>query len=199
MKNCPACGAPNPDEALFCNTCGARLDAAPGQNADGQNPGNAQGPNPGQNPNYGQNSNYGQNPNYESGSGYGNSGPRYAQGPAYGGPQGYGGLIQPRSIALAIILSIITCGIYTFYWMYKINDELNQLAGNYQATSGGMVVIFDIITCHIYGIYWAYKMGQNCSRLNGDSSSGILYLLLALFGFQIINLALFQDMINKCA
>ena len=108
-------------------------------------------------------------------------------------------LILPRSIALAIILSIITCGIYAFYWMYKINEELNQLAGNYQATSGGAVVLFDIITCGIYGIYWAYKMGQNCGRLNGDSSSGILYLLLALFGFQIINLALFQDMINKCA
>ena len=182
MKTCPTCGAPNPDEALFCNSCGARFDADPGQSTGGQNP------------RYGQNPNYGPNPGYGEG-----GGPRYAQGPDYGGPQGYGGPILPRSIALAIILSIITCGIYAFYWMYRINEELNQLAGNYQATSGGAVVLFDIITCGIYGIYWAYKMGQNCGRLNGDSSSGILYLLLALFGFQIINLALFQDMINKCA
>ena len=169
MKTCPACGAQNPDNATFCNACGARLDAA------------GQAPNPG--PRY-------QNPD---------DGHPYGQGPAYGGQQGYGGMVVPRSIVLAIILTIITCGLYGLYWMCRVNDELNLLAGNDRGTSGGMVVVFEIITCGIYGIYWAYKMGQNCGYLNGDSSGSILYLLLALFGFQIINLALFQDMINKCA
>ena len=37
--------------------------------------------------------------------------------------------IQPRNIALCIILSIITFGIYGIYWMIKINDEVNTLAG----------------------------------------------------------------------
>ncbi len=169
MKTCPACGAQNPDTSIFCNACGARLDAA--------------GPAPNPGPRY-------QNPD---------DGYPYGQGPAYGGQQGYGGMVVPRSIVLAIILTLITCGIYGIYWMCKVNDELNLLAGNDRGTSGGMVVVFNIITCGIYGIYWAYKMGQNCACLNGDSSGSILYLLLALFGFQIINLALFQDMINKCA
>lgn len=169
MKTCPACGAQNPDTATFCNACGARLDAA--------------GPAPNPGPRY-------QNPD---------DGHPYGQGPAYGGQQGYGGMVIPRSIVLAIILTLITCGLYGLYWMCKVNDELNLLAGNDRGTSGGMVVVFEIITCGIYGIYWAYKMGQNCACLNGDSSGSILYLLLALFGFQIINLALFQDMINKCA
>lgn len=118
------------------------------------------------------------------------------RGPAYG-PSSYAPPIYPRSIALAIVLTIITCGLYGFYWMYKVNEELNWLAGN-EVWTGGAVILFDILTCHIYGIYWAYKMGQNCGKLNGDSTGAVLYLLLALFGFQIINLALFQDMINKC-
>ena len=98
----------------------------------------------------------------------------------------------------AIILTIITCGIYGIYWMCKINDEVNALSGEYNATSGGAVVLFSIITCGIYGVYWAYKMGQRCAGLGGEASGGILYLILALFGFQIINLALFQDVINRC-
>ena len=61
--------------------------------------------------------------------------------------------------------SFLTCGIYSIYWMIKLNDEVNQLAGEPQATSGGMVFLFSLITCGIYGIYWAYKMGERCDRI----------------------------------
>ena len=65
---------------------------------------------------------------------------------------------MPRNLVLAIVFSFLTCGIYSIYWMIKLNDEVNQLAGEPQATSGGMVFLFSLITCGIYGIYWAYKM-----------------------------------------
>lgn len=172
MKTCPVCGGSNPDNAAFCNACGGRLDAAPDPGTEA---------------------------NRES---YDSYGPSYDNGPAYGGHpyggQSYGPPILPRSILLAIILTIITCGIYGIYWMCKVNDEVNALSGEYNATSGGAVVLFSIITCGIYGVYWAYKMGQRCAGLGGEASGGILYLILALFGFQIINLALFQDVINRC-
>ena len=130
--------------------------------------------------------------------GYQNPNPR---GDAAPGPEeGYGPYVaEHRSVAICIILSLVTCGIYTLYWLYKLNDELNLLAGNRQFTSGGMVILFDILTCGIYGVYWAYKMGQNVSRLNGDNYSPIVFLLLALFQCQFINLALMQDTANKCA
>lgn len=172
MKTCPVCGASNPDNAAFCNACGGRLNTAPDPGTEA---------------------------NHAS---YDAHGPAYDNGPAYGGHpyggQSYGPPILPRSILLAIILTIITCGIYSLYWMCKVNDEVNALSGEYNATSGGAVVLFSIITCNIYGVYWAYKMGQRCAGLGGDASGGILYLILALFGFQIINLALFQDVINRC-
>ena len=64
--------------------------------------------------------------------------------------------ISKRSIPLAIILSIVTCAIYTLYWEVKLTDEMNKLLGKTNATSGVMALIYTIITCGIYGIYWLY-------------------------------------------
>ena len=43
MKNCPACGEPNRDDALFCSACGARF---PQQAQGAAAPGAAPGPAP---------------------------------------------------------------------------------------------------------------------------------------------------------
>ena len=102
-----------------------------------------------------------------------------------------------RNIVVCILLSIITCGIYGLYWMYTLNEYARAVAPQEWQTSGITVILLDIITCGIYGLYWAYKMGQNCSMLNGDTSGGALNLILAIFGLQIINMALFQDTINR--
>ena len=37
--------------------------------------------------------------------------------------------IQKRDIALSIILTVVTCGIYGLYWMYKRTDEIHALSG----------------------------------------------------------------------
>ncbi|MBQ8924334.1 MAG: DUF4234 domain-containing protein [Lachnospiraceae bacterium] len=107
--------------------------------------------------------------------------------------------MQRREIVTCILLSIVTCGIYGIYWMIKINDEVNYLAGEPMATTGGMVVVLIIVTCGIYGIYWMYKMGERCDRIKGDinGNSNILYLVLQLFGLGIVAYCLIQDTINK--
>lgn len=180
MKQCPNCGNLCDDNVNFCNKCGASLS----QNNTYQN-------------NTYQNGNY-QNGNYQNGGdffGGGSSGGGYVPAP---GPGNTGG-IMPRSIVVAIVLTIVTCGIYGIYWMIKLNDEINQLSGEYQATSGVMVFLFGIITCGIYYWYWQYKMGQRCDRINRvpNGSSGILYLVLAFFGLGIVGYCLMQDTINK--
>ena len=108
--------------------------------------------------------------------------------------------IRHRSIILAIIFTIITFGIYGIYWMIRINDEINQLANEPEATSGGLVFLFTLITFGIYGIYWLYRMGQRNDRIQGDigGSSHILFLILGIVGFSIIAYALLQDTVNKC-
>ena len=89
--------------------------------------------------------------------------------------------------------------------MYCLANDLNTASGHEQDTSGGLVVLFSIITCGIYGLYWYYtaagKVGevQEFDRRPRDSSLGILYLLLALFGFSIVSMALMQNELNKVA
>ena len=107
-----------------------------------------------------------------------------------------------RSIVVCILLTIVTCGFYSIYWMIKLNDELNDVAGKPEATSGGMVLLFTLITCGIYGYYWYYKMGENVDAIKtskglASSNTGIIYLGLGLFGFGIVNYCLMQDTLNK--
>lgn len=109
--------------------------------------------------------------------------------------------MQQRNIAVCIILSIVTCGIYGIYWFIVMTDDTNRISGQMNATSGGMAFLFVILTCGIYAIYWYYKMGENidmAKRNRGlqSSNTGVLYLLLGIFGFGIISYALLQNELN---
>ena len=44
-----------------------------------------------------------------------------------------GRVIKERNIALCIIFSIITCGIYGIYWYINMVDDLNALSGHEDA------------------------------------------------------------------
>lgn len=106
-----------------------------------------------------------------------------------------------RSIAVCIILSIVTCGIYGIYWFVCMTNETNILSNQQNATSGGVAFLLSLITCNIYGIYWAYKMGEkidiaNSQRGRGTNNSGVLYLILELV-MPIVGWALMQNEINK--
>ncbi len=111
--------------------------------------------------------------------------------------------MEKRNIAVAIILTIVTCGIYGIYWFIMLTDEANKFTDNpQQETNGGIAFLLTIVTCGIYGLYWAYKQGEkldNASVKSGmtNGSRGILYLVLSLVGFSIVAYALMQDSINK--
>ena len=111
--------------------------------------------------------------------------------------------MQKRNIGLCIVLSIITCGIYGIYWLISMVNELNALSGDENGTSGGVVFLLSIVTCSIYLLFWFYKAGEKINKakaakgLPTDSNSGILYLILAVFGLQIVSYALIQNEINS--
>lgn len=109
-------------------------------------------------------------------------------------------MIQKRSIGLAILFTILTCGIYAMYWLVKINDEANTLSET-EGMSGGIVLLLSIVTCGIYGIYWSYTIGKTmhtAQELKGTQATdnSILYLVLSLFGLSIIVYAIVQSDIN---
>ena len=51
-----------------------------------------------------------------------------------------GPLGQPRGVAFVIILSIITFGIYSLYWVYKTQEEMKQHTGDGLGGVLGLVV-----------------------------------------------------------
>lgn len=106
---------------------------------------------------------------------------------------------QNRSVGMCIVLSIITCGIYAFYWVYCIHNDVQEVAGHPMGVDGGMVILLTIVTCGIYGIYWCYKMGQALDSARGtpSGSQGLVYLVLSIFGLGIIAYALMQSELNK--
>ena len=69
-------------------------------------------------------------------------------------------MIKQRNIALCIVFSIITFGIYALYWFVCLTNDANQESGQTDATSGGVALLLTIVTCNIYGWFWAYKMGE---------------------------------------
>ncbi len=136
-------------------------------------------------PNYGQ-SNYGQ-PGYNQ-SGY-NQPPR--------GPQP----VAPRSLGMCILLTIVTCGIYAWYWLYVIDQDLKTLSGETEGMNGIVAILLGSVTCGIFLAYWLYKQGERMERIKASrgmpaGSSPILYALLGwCFGW--IGYAVMQNDINK--
>ncbi len=116
--------------------------------------------------------------------------------------QGQSGITN-RNIGICILLSVITCGIYTYVWLYQLAEDLKKATGDANATSGGMVVLLSIVTCGIYLWYWLYKAGEQVNAAKTtrgvatDSNLSIIYLVLGIFGFSLISLCLIQNELNK--
>ena len=108
--------------------------------------------------------------------------------------------MKQRSIPICIILSIVTCGLYSLYWFVTLTDDSNKLSNAPNPTSGILALLFTVITSSIYGIYWAYKMGEKLDQAYMQrgmpaQNQAILYLILELV-FPIVGWALMQNAIN---
>ena len=112
--------------------------------------------------------------------------------------------IPRRSIPVCIILSIITFGIYGIYWLYCLANDVNTLTGE-EESSGFKVLALSIITLGLYELYWLYKVGVRLSNFQAyqgemvDSYRALVYLLLGIFGLNIVARALIQNDLNKYA
>ena len=107
-----------------------------------------------------------------------------------------------RSIALGIIFSLLTCGIYSLYWQYK---QMVTLNGWLERTDYrfGLWLLLCIITCGIFALYYEYKMAVGINEIqanNGlpvNNGLAVICVLLAIFGIGIASLAIQQWEINK--
>ncbi|MDR0623461.1 MAG: DUF4234 domain-containing protein [Treponema sp.] len=102
-------------------------------------------------------------------------------------------MIKNRSMVVYIILSIITLGIYSLYWIHKLAKDMNTICDGDGKKTGGLLKCFflGLITFGIYNWVWLFMLGDrlqdNASRYGLTfKESGTAVLLWALLGSVII-------------
>ena len=107
-----------------------------------------------------------------------------------------------RNPVSVLLLSLVTCGIYSLYLIYQISKEVRDFRGD-SSIDPGLELLLCIITCGLYEIYWYYKYGrlvfdmEQRVGVSGASDMSLILLLLPIFGFGIVSLLLLQTELNR--
>lgn len=117
------------------------------------------------------------------------------------------GVVKEKSIGLCVVLSLVTCGIYSIYWLYTIAHDLNDLCESQNQEKGaesGLVVVLSIVTCGIYLLYYLWKAGKMVSSLtrsNGQhpSDDSIVLMVLSILQLSLVSYCILQSHINGFA
>lgn len=64
-----------------------------------------------------------------------------------------------RNIAMVIVLTFVTCGIYWFFWFYNTTVELKRTSGRAELNPG-VDLALAIVTCSLWGLYALYRNAQ---------------------------------------
>ena len=112
--------------------------------------------------------------------------------------------ISKRDLVLNIILTIVTCGLWGIVWEVQIADDIKLLTGEEGLVSGIVLVLLSLVTCGIYFIFWVYNAGNKLELVKAGyglptESKGLVYVVLSIFGFSIVALALMQNDLNTVA
>lgn len=101
------------------------------------------------------------------------------------------------NIALDIILTLITCGIYHLFIQNRKIKALNYIL-EVPKYSFFMWLVLTIITCSLYNIYHQYVLTADLEKASNreNSSDPILLAAVSAFGLGIIGDAIFQNKLN---
>jgi hypothetical protein len=115
--------------------------------------------------------------------------------PGAGAPVG-----EDRNVVLTLLLSFLTCGIYSLIVRYQLGTELNAHARR-TLLSPGVDILLAFLTCGFWLIYADYKYGQTlkeiCEEERGPIQDvSVVCLVLTLFGFGIVSVLILQNEAN---
>ena len=89
-----------------------------------------------------------------------------------------------RSGVVVILLSIVTCGIYMFYWLYQAMEDINRTSGHQRINS--VAFLIGSLVCTPVLLIALYKIDQEMVRLSAENGTYyrenfILWLILTIF------------------
>jgi Domain of unknown function (DUF4234) len=102
-----------------------------------------------------------------------------------------------RSIALSILLTLVTCGLYNLYWQYRQMQSVNDLLERDEYSFWPWLLL-TLLTCGLYHIYHEYRMSEDIARSTGrdPKSNRRIAVVLSVFGLSIVVDAIQQSHIN---
>lgn len=67
-----------------------------------------------------------------------------------------------RGLLKYILLTIVTCGIYSYYFIYKLAEDVNEMCKEDGKKTGGLIafIVLSYVTCGIYALYWYYQIAN---------------------------------------
>ncbi len=106
--------------------------------------------------------------------------------------------IKERNPVTAIILTIVTCGIYGIYWAVCLAREAVSVK---DANDNALLEIILILFISPVGFFLAeQKLAAGCANRGiAHNDNSILYLILGFVGLGIVNYIMMQIDLNKLA
>ena len=106
--------------------------------------------------------------------------------------------IKKRSIATAIILTIVTCGIYGIYWIVMLAREAVSVKD--ASDSAVLEIVLSLFLFPVGSFLAEKKLAEGCAAKGiPHKDNSILYIVLGFFGLGIVNLCMMQSDLNKIA
>jgi hypothetical protein len=105
------------------------------------------------------------------------------------------------NIALYLVLTILTLGIFNLYWNYRQMRSCNELLAR-QEFSFLIWILLVIVTCGLYHFYYQYKMGaaineiQRLEDLPVTDGLPVLSLIAAVLGVGVVADCIHQHELN---
>ncbi len=106
------------------------------------------------------------------------------------------------SVALYLILTIVTLGLFNLYWNYRQMQACNELLER-REFSWLLWILLCVVTFGLYYFYYQYKMGavineiQDRYDLPFTEGLPILSVVAAIIGFGVIADCIHQHELNK--
>lgn len=75
---------------------------------------------------------------------------------------GYAPIKTDRGVIGWLLLSIVTCGIYSYYFLYCLARDINVMCQDDGDSTPGLAafILLSFVTCGFYAPYWYYKIGN---------------------------------------
>lgn len=106
-----------------------------------------------------------------------------------------------RGLGKYILFSILTLGIYSYWFIYKLAEDVNIMCNGDGKNTGGLLkfILLSTITCGIYAWFWYYNIGnrlaENAPRYNLHfSENGTSVLMWMIFGALLCGIGPFVAM-----